>query len=199
MVDVFLAGLVGGLAATVVMSLLMAPMMRGQPGPAAMLASKLNGRPPGDNATLGYALHLAYGLAAGVLLAWGLDAYAGIASWTLLGLAGAGILFGVALWLLGALFWAPVSGMDRRLAGMSREGTIRLQSAMLGLHLVYGLVLAGALWLLRPTSAAPRLTDNALWGALALLGLLVLAGQWVHLQHRERSRERRRERRGRPA
>lgn len=199
MVDVLFAGLVGGLAATLAMSLVMAPMMRGQPGPPAMLASRLTGRPPEASGALGLAMHLVYGVVAGILFAWGLDAYAGIASWTPVGLAGAGVLFGVALWLLGALFWAPVSGMDRRLAGMSPEGTLRLQSALLGLHLAYGLVLAGVLWLLRPSTAAPRLTDNALWGALAMFGLLVLAGQWVRLQHRERSRERRRERRGRPA
>lgn len=190
MVNILLAGAIAGLAATLVLTALMRPLIRGQPGPAALIASRLNGRSPEENGAWALALRLGYGTLMGVLLAWGLDAFAGIGNYTFAGLVGGGLLFGVALWLLDGFFWNPVSGMDLRLATVPADVRRAMAVAFLGVYLVYGLVLAAALEVIPAESSAPRLTDGILAAAVVLLGVLLSAGAVTMHRHRHEAAHR---------
>lgn len=64
-----LAGLVGGLAATVVLTAVMMVMGDGGPPPTARLVAKFAAGDPEDHAMPGMALHFRYGIGAGVVFA----------------------------------------------------------------------------------------------------------------------------------
>ena len=121
------------LLATVAVSVLMlaatatgiSPMP--QPIPAALVSHTLGAAPQPGVLALAVAAHLAYGAAAGAVLA-GLVPRAGV--WT-------GAAYGVLLWVLMGLVWLPYLGWGLFGTGV----TPKIAVATLVLHLVYGITL----------------------------------------------------------
>ncbi|MCL7418710.1 MAG: hypothetical protein M8354_12850 [Halalkalicoccus sp.] len=133
-----LAGLVGGLIATIVMTVVMMMVGDGGPPPTARLVSKFAGGTPEDHAMPGMALHMVYGLGAGVVFALGVPLVGlGFGS---LGLAiGLGLVYGVVLMIGGMMFWM------RTVIGMEPDrGTMTTFAAA---HVTYGVVLGAFLWM----------------------------------------------------
>lgn len=122
-----------GAVATLVMSALMlagtatgvSPMPK--PVPAALVAHTLGSIPTPGVLVLAVIAHLAYGAAAGALLA---GLLARVTGWVGLG-------YGVVLWAVMGLVWFPYLGWG--LFGTAQ--TPRIAMATLVLHLVYGLTL----------------------------------------------------------
>lgn len=132
-------GLVGGLVATVVMTAVMMLLGGDDPPPTAVLWSKYVGdNPPEEYLMQGMVLHLVYGTIAGgvfAALALGLDfvSLATIGSAVLWG-----VVWAIVLLIIAVVFWMIV------ILGME-PGGMSMMATQLGLHLVYGVVLAG--WL----------------------------------------------------
>jgi hypothetical protein len=128
-----LAGLAGGLVATLVMTLLMLVMGDGGPPPTARLVAKFAGGEPDAYAMPGMLLHFAYGIGAGAVFALGVPAL-GIIDLGSIGLAvAAGFAYGLVLMIGGMVFWMRmVIGMEPDGDMMKTFGTV---------HVVYGLVL----------------------------------------------------------
>ena len=127
-----LAGLVGGVVATIGMTVLMMAMGDGGPPPTAGLVAKFAGGDPDDYAMPGMALHMLYGITAGVVFAVGVP---------LLGLelasvavgAGLGLGYGIVLMIGGMAFWLrTVIGIEPDRDMLTTFGTV---------HVVYGVVL----------------------------------------------------------
>jgi len=130
-----LAGLAGGLVATIVMAIVM--MVAGDDDPPpAMLLAKVAGGEPGEYEMPGMVLHLLYGTVAGVVFALGVPAV-GLGFDTLLVATGLGIVWGIVLLIIGMVFWMKaVIGADA-----DREMMMRF----VVLHLLYGVVLGAFL------------------------------------------------------
>jgi hypothetical protein len=128
-----LAGLAGGLVATIVMTMLMMVMGDGGPPPTARLVAKFAGGEPEDYAMPGMVVHMLYGIIAGVVFALGVPAL-GIIDLGSIGLAvAAGLVYGLVLMIGGMVFWM------RMIIGMEPDGNMM---RMFGtVHVVYGLVL----------------------------------------------------------
>lgn len=136
-----LAGIVGGFVATVVMSMLMMPMMKGQPMPTAIMASKfLNKKTPAQNKMLGMVLHFFYGIVAGLVFALIADALWGLGDETTGAIVGYALGWGVLLWL-GSFMWMMILGMTKMMASMSGGQKMKMMGGQLMMHLVYGAVL----------------------------------------------------------
>ena len=127
------AGLVGGLVATILMTAVMMVMGDGGPPPTAALVAKFAGGDPADYAMPGMALHMLYGIVAGVVFALGVPAL-GIIDMSSIGLAvAAGFVYGIVLMVGGMVFWMRmVMGMEPDKDIMRMFGTV---------HVIYGLVL----------------------------------------------------------
>lgn len=138
MVEVtLLNGLVGGLIATIVMTVFMMALGDDSPPPTALFWSKYVGSgEPEEYVMPGMALHLLYGLVAGAVLAVVLPAV-GLADVGLTTLAGIGIAYGVVLFVGAAAFWMNVV--------LALEPERKEVGTFLLFHLVYGVVLGGVL------------------------------------------------------
>lgn len=130
-----IAGLVGGLVATIAMTALMMMMGDGGPPPTAGLVAKYGGGEPTDYAMPGMVLHVLYGIVAGAVFAVGVPVL-GFALDSIAVAAGFGLAYGIVLMIGGMAFWMrTVIGMEPDRDTMMTFGTV---------HVVYGLVL-GAL------------------------------------------------------
>lgn len=134
---VLVSGLVGGLVATIGMSIVM-KVMGGGPPPTANFIARFTGGDPGEYAMPGMLLHLVYGtVAGGVLVALAVA----VLDVSLVGdLGGAllwGVVWGILLMVVGAVVWI------RGVIGMRPTGGMMMQFGVV--HLVYGLVLGA--WL----------------------------------------------------
>lgn len=126
------AGLVGGLVATIGMTIAMMVLGDGRPPPTAALVAKYSGGDPADHKKPGMLLHLLYGVVAGAifvvgvpLLGLNLDSFA-VA-------IGLGLAYGVVLMIGGMAFWMrTVLGMEPDRDMIQTFGLV---------HVLYGLVL----------------------------------------------------------
>ncbi|MFC6873416.1 hypothetical protein [Halobellus marinus] len=133
-----IAGLAGGLAATIAMTALMMVMGDDDPPPTAGLVAKVAGGEPGDHAMPGMVLHLIYGIVAGVVFAVGVPVL-GLSLGSLGVAIGLGIVYGIVLMIGGMMFWMRmVLGMEPDKGMMVMFGTV---------HVVYGVVLGAFLGL----------------------------------------------------
>lgn len=128
----FVTGIAGGLVATIVMTVFMMALGDDSPPPTAALWSKYVGDGPAEDYMMqGMALHMLYGIVAGVVFALGIVAVGLTGS--LLTVVGSGIVYGIILMMVGAGFWMKV------VLGMDPD---KQTAMMFGLfHLVYGIVL----------------------------------------------------------
>lgn len=136
MVDVtILGGALGGLAATVVMTMLMMTLGDDSPPPtAAFWAKYIGDGAPTDYMPQGMALHFLYGLGAAVALAVALP-LVGFETVTLVTATVIGLAYGVVLFVFAAVFWMKlVLAMDPEPPQVAQ---------FLLFHLVYGVVLGG--------------------------------------------------------
>lgn len=130
------AGLAGGLVATIVMTIVMLVMGDGGPPPTASLVAKFAGGEPDDYAMSGMVLHLLYGTIAGAVFAAGVPAV-GLSLGSLGVATGLGLVYGIALMLVGMVIWMRmVLGMEPDRGMMMMFGTV---------HVVYGVVLGAVL------------------------------------------------------
>lgn len=138
-----IAGLAGGVIATIVMTIAMMMMGDGGPPPTARLVTKFAGGDPEDYAMPGMALHIVYGIVAGAVFAVdvpliGLD----------LGSIGLGLVYGIVLVIGGMVFWMRmIIGMEPDRDMMTMFGTV---------HLIYGVVLGASS---APTSSREERCD----------------------------------------
>jgi hypothetical protein len=132
------AGIVAGLAGTVAMTMLMMPMMKGQPSATQMFASRfLNKKTPEENKILGMLLHFIYGAAAGLVFAIAVDSLWGVETLSNAALAGYGAVLGVVLFM-GMFPWMMILGMTKGMADMPTGAKMGMMGGMLAAHLVYG-------------------------------------------------------------
>jgi hypothetical protein len=134
MVEVTLiAGLVGGIVATILMTVFMMALGDDSPPPTALfLATYVGDGEPAEYMMPGMLLHMLYGVVAGVVLAFALPVL-GFGDISLATALGLGLAYGVVMFLGAAVFWMNV------VLGMQPE---RKQVGMfLFFHLVYGVVL----------------------------------------------------------
>ena len=138
MVEVTLiGGLAGGIVATIVMTVFMMALGDDSPPPTALFWSKYVGDgPPEEYVMQGMALHMLYGLGAGVALAALLPA-AGFGTVTLVTALGVGVGYGILLFVVAAAFWMNVV--------LALDPEPKAVGAFLFFHLVYGAVLGA--WL----------------------------------------------------
>jgi len=128
------AGVVGGLVATVLMTVVMKAIGDDSPPPTAALVAKVAGGDPPDHLAPGMLLHLLYGTVAGLVFALALPEL-GFGSAGLPVVTGLGLVYGVLLTVGGMVFWMKlVLGMD------PEPGRVKV---FVTVHLVYGLVLGG--------------------------------------------------------
>ena len=107
-----IAGLAGGLVATIVMTVGMMMMGDGGPPPTAGLVAKVAGGEPEDYAMPGMVLHLIYGVVAGAVFAVGAPLIG--LDFGSIGVAiGLGVVYGIVLMIGGMMFWMrTVLGME---------------------------------------------------------------------------------------
>ena len=130
------AGLAGGLVATIVMTVVMMVMGDGGPPPTAALVAKFAGGDPEDYAMPGMMLHLIYGILAGAVFAVGAP-LVGLSLGSIAVAAGLGLVYGIILMIGGMMFWMrTVIGMEPDRDMMMVFGTV---------HVVYGVVLGAFL------------------------------------------------------
>lgn len=131
-----IAGLAGGLVATIVMTTLMMVMGDGGPPPTAGLVAKFAGGEPEDYAMPGMALHFIYGIVAGAVFAVGAP-LVGLNLGSPAVAVGLGLVYGIILMIGGMVFWMRmVIGMEPDRDMMMMFGTV---------HVVYGVVLGAFL------------------------------------------------------
>lgn len=132
-----LGGLVGGLVATLVMTAFMLALGDDSPPPTSLYWSKYVGDDdPDAYRREGMALHMVYGIGAGVVLTAALQT-AGFGDVAPLTAMGAGLGYGILLFAGGAAFWMKVV--------LALDPTPEDIGQFLFFHLVYGLVLGGVL------------------------------------------------------
>ncbi|WP_340098885.1 hypothetical protein [Salinibaculum salinum] len=132
-----LGGLVGGLVATSVMTIFMMALGDDSPPPTALFWSKSVGdEGPESYMMQGMALHMFYGVVAGVILAVALPAV-GFGDVTLVTALGIGLAFGFVLFVGAAIFWMNVV--------LALDPEPKQVGAFLLFHLIYGAVLGGVL------------------------------------------------------
>jgi hypothetical protein len=132
-----LGGLVGGLAATIVMTIFMMALGDDSPPPTALFWSKYVGDEGAESYMMqGMVLHLFYGVVAGVVLAVALPV-AGFADVTLVTALGAGLAYGFVLFVGGAAFWMNVV--------LALDPEPKQVGSFMLFHLIYGAVLGGVL------------------------------------------------------
>jgi hypothetical protein len=132
-----IAGLAGGVVATIVMTIAMMMMMGdGGPPPTAALVAKFAGGEPEDYAMPGMALHFVYGIGAGAVFAVGVPLI-GLSLGSIAVAVSLGLVYGVILMIGGMMFWMRmIIGMEPDRSMMVMFGTV---------HVIYGLVLGAFL------------------------------------------------------
>lgn len=131
-----IAGLAGGLVATIVMTILMMVMGDGGPPPTAGLVAKFAGGEPEDYGMPGMVLHFIYGIVAGAVFAVGAP-LVGLNLGSIAVAVGLGLVYGIILMIGGMVFWMRmVIGMEPDRDMMMMFGTV---------HVVYGVVLGAFL------------------------------------------------------
>jgi hypothetical protein len=127
-----IAGLAGGLVATIGMTIGMKAMGDGGPPPTAALVAKLAGGDPADHAMPGMLLHLIYGILAGGVFAVGAPRL-GVSLESIAVATGLGLGYGLLLMIGGMVFWMRiVIGLEPDRETMLVFGTV---------HVVYGVIL----------------------------------------------------------
>lgn len=132
-----IAGLVGGLVATIGMTAIMMALGDGGPPPTAGLVAKFADGSPEDYAMPGTLLHLLYGIGAGVVFALGVP-QVGLDFDSIVVAIGLGLVYGVVLMIGGMVFWM------RTVIGMKPDKDTMITLGVV--HVVYGLVLGAFLW-----------------------------------------------------
>lgn len=131
-----IAGLAGGVVATIVMTIGMMMMGDGGPPPTARLVAKFAGGEPEEYAMPGMALHLLYGIVAGAVFAVGVPLI-GLSLGSLAVAVGLGVVYGLVLMIGGMVFWMRmVIGIEADRDMMMMFGTV---------HVIYGIVLGAFL------------------------------------------------------
>jgi hypothetical protein len=131
-----IAGLAGGVVATIVMTIAMMLMGDGGPPPTARLVAKFAGGDPEDYAMPGMALHMMYGIVAGAVFAVGVPLL-GLDLGSIAVAIGLGLAYGIVLMIGGMMFWMRmIIGMEPDRSMMTMFGTI---------HVIYGVVLGAFL------------------------------------------------------
>lgn len=131
-----IAGLAGGVVATIVMTIAMMVMGDGGPPPTARLVARFAGGDPEDYAMPGMALHFVYGIVAGAVFAVGVPSI-GLDLGSIVVAVGLGLVYGVVLVIGGTVFWMRlVIGMEPDRDMMMTFGTV---------HVIYGVVLGAFL------------------------------------------------------
>jgi hypothetical protein len=136
-----IAGLAGGVVATVVMTVAMMAMGDGGPPPTARLVAKFAGGAPEDYAMPGMALHFVYGIGAGAVFAVGVPLL-GLDLGSVAVAVGLGLVYGIVLMIGGMVFWMRlVIGTEPGRSTMVTFGTVHvIYGAVLGAFLGAGLV-----------------------------------------------------------
>ncbi|MFT4947470.1 MAG: hypothetical protein ACI8TL_001713 [Natronomonas sp.] len=130
-----IAGLAGGVVATIVMTIAMM-MGDGGPPPTAALVAKFAGGEPEDYAMPGMALHFVYGIVAGAVFAVGVPLI-GLSLGSIGVAIGLGLVYGIVLMIGGMMFWMRmIIGMEPDRSMMMMFGTV---------HVIYGVVLGAFL------------------------------------------------------
>ena len=130
-----IAGLAGGVVATIVMTIAMM-MGDGGPPPTAALVARFAGGEPEDYAMPGMALHFVYGIVAGAVFAVGVPLI-GLSLGSIGVAIGLGIVYGIVLMIGGMMFWMRIIiGMESDRSMMMMFGTV---------HVIYGVVLGAFL------------------------------------------------------
>jgi hypothetical protein len=127
-----IAGLAGGIVATIVMTIFMMVMGDGGPPPTAQLVAKFAGGEPDDYAMPGMALHFLYGIGAGPVFAVAVPAL-GVDLGSIAVAVGVGLAYGVVLMIGGMVFWM------RLIIGIEADRDMMVMFGVV--HAVYGLVL----------------------------------------------------------
>ena len=131
-----LSGLVGGLLATIVMTVAMVALGDGGPPPTARSVAKIAGDDPAEYEKPGMALHFLYGIIAGAVFAVGVPLL-GLSLDSLVVAAGLGLVYGLVLMVVSMLFWMRlVIGIEPEPSMMKLFGVV---------HAVYSLVLGTCL------------------------------------------------------
>jgi hypothetical protein len=125
-------GLVGGLVATIVMTITMVLAGDGGPPPTAALVATVAGGDPADHQLPGMLLHLLYGTAAGAVFALGLPVF-GFRNAAVPVTTGLGLLYGLVLMIGGVVVWL------RLIVGIEPDRAMAMQFG--AVHAVYGVVL----------------------------------------------------------
>ncbi|MCU4718110.1 hypothetical protein [Halapricum hydrolyticum] len=130
-----IAGLAGGVVATIVMTIAMM-MGDGGPPPTAALVAKFAGGEPEDYAMPGMVLHFVYGIGAGAVFAVGVPLI-GLSLDSIAVAVGLGLVYGIVLMIGGMMFWMRmIIGMEPDKGMMMMFGTV---------HVIYGVVLGAFL------------------------------------------------------
>lgn len=127
-----IAGLAGGLLATILMTIGMKVVGDGGPPPTAALVAKFAGGEPADHAMPGMAMHLAYGIGAGVIFALGVPLL-GFDLGSIAVATGFGLVYGLVLMVGGMIFWV------RTIIGMEPDSDMMMAFGVA--HVIYGVVL----------------------------------------------------------
>ncbi|MDZ7850541.1 MAG: hypothetical protein U5K70_06945 [Halodesulfurarchaeum sp.] len=130
-----IAGLVGGLVATIVMSIGM-KLLGGGPPPTAALLAKFMGGEPAAHAKPGMLLHMIYGTGAGLVFALGVPVL-GFDLGSIGTAVGLGLGYGLVLMVGGMAFWL------KGIIGMKPDRDMLVTFGIV--HVVYGLVLGAFL------------------------------------------------------
>ncbi len=132
-----LGGLVGGLVATIAMTVFMMTLGDDSPPPTALFWTKYVGNEgPESYMMQGMTLHMFYGVVAGVVLAVALPV-AGLGNVALLTALGVGLGYGFVLFVGAAIFWMNVV--------LALDPEPKQVGSFLLFHLIYGVVLGGIL------------------------------------------------------
>ena len=132
-----LGGLVGGVVATIVMTVFMTALGDDSPPPTAVFWSKYIGDGDPDESMMpGMALHMFYGIGAGIALALILP-LVGFGDVALRVVLGIGLGYGFVLFVFAAAFWMNVV--------LALDPEPKQVGSFLLFHLIYGGVLGGVL------------------------------------------------------
>jgi hypothetical protein len=131
-----IAGLAGGVVATIVMTIGMLILGDGEPPPTASLVATFAGGTPEAHAIFGIVLHLFYRSVAGTVFAVGVS-LVGLSLGSLTVTVGLGLVYGIFLMIGGILFcMCLVLGIEPHRDMLIVFGTV---------HVVYGVVLGAFL------------------------------------------------------
>ena len=157
-----LAGILGGLIGAAAMFAVRTPALRAEPPDPALLLARISGGDAHDYPSLGTVLQLAYGMLAGAAFAVVTTRAPGlsvsVSDWTTsipdrtLSVPAwdeqlwiAGLVYGLALAIVGLLFWAPLIGLQERMEALDPGERTRRTAMLVGAHVVYGAILGAVM------------------------------------------------------